>query len=90
LKLRPGGHASPVNYHTLRSHFNIIPQDPKPLLTILPSPDLHLRDIINLKVFWLGERPPVEDDLKPVLLVRKAKVPTALQFLVQHNPLYQH
>ena len=87
LKLRPGGHASPVNHHALKGHFIVIPQDPKPLLTILPSPDLHLHDVI--KVFWLGERPPVKDDLKYALLVRKAKVLAALQFLVQHNPLYQ-
>ena len=87
LKLRPGGHTSPVNHHALKGHFIVIPQDPKPLLTILPSPDLHLHDII--KVFWLGERPPVKDDFKHALLVRKAKVLAALQFLVQHNPLYQ-
>jgi len=31
----------------------------------------------------------VKDDLKYALLVRKAKVLAALQFLVQHNPLYQ-
>lgn len=32
LKLRPGGRSSPANYHALRGHFIIIPQDPKPLL----------------------------------------------------------
>jgi len=85
LKLRPGGHVSPVNYHALKGHFIVIPQDPKPLLTILPSPDLHLHDVI--KVFWLGERPPMKDDLKYALLMRKAKVLAALQFLVQRCEL---
>ena len=80
LRLRLGGHASPVNHHVLKGHFIVIPQDPKLLLTISPSLDLHLDDTI--KVFWFGERPPLKDDLKHALLVRKAKVPAALQFPV--------
>ncbi|KAL4888048.1 hypothetical protein BDV59DRAFT_189427 [Aspergillus ambiguus] len=38
LKLRPGGRSSPVNYRALRGHFIVIPQDPNPLLRILPCP----------------------------------------------------
>ncbi|OKO97720.1 ATP-dependent DNA helicase PIF1 [Penicillium subrubescens] len=87
LKLRPGGHLSPVNYHALRGHFIVIPQDPGPLLDILPSPELTLHSLI--KVFWLGARPPKDSDLSAFLLVRKAKVLAALQWLVQHNPLYR-
>ncbi|KAI3286470.1 hypothetical protein DTO002I6_8141 [Penicillium roqueforti] len=88
LKLRPGGRSSPVNYHALRGHFIVIPQDPGPLLDILPSPELTLHSLI--KVFWLGARPPVDSDLKPFLVVRKAKVLAALQYLVQHNHLYRN
>lgn len=88
LKLRPGGHLSPVNYHALRGHFIVIPQDPGPLLDILPSPELTLHSLI--KVFWLGAQPPKDSDLSPFLLVRKAKVLAALQYLVQHNPLYRN
>jgi hypothetical protein len=80
LELRPGGHLSPVNYHALRGHFIVILQDPGPLLNILPSPELAIYSLI--KVFWLGARPP--------LLVRKAKVLAALQYLVQYNPLYRN
>jgi len=35
----------------------VIPQDPGPLLQILPSPELWLDNLI--KVFWLGKRAPV-------------------------------
>lgn len=88
LKLRPGGRPAPVNYHALRGLFIVIPQDPGPLLEILPSPDLALHSLI--KVFWLGARPPVHSDLNPFLVVRKAKVLAALQYLVEHNHLYRN
>ncbi|EPS29066.1 hypothetical protein PDE_04014 [Penicillium oxalicum 114-2] len=87
VKLRPGGRTSSANYHALRGHFIITPQDPKPLLQILPSPELQFAELV--KVFWLGKRPPSDDDLHPFLLVRKHKVLAALQYLVQYNPLYQ-
>src|SRR5436190_4665185 len=87
LKLRPGGYSSPINYNALRGHMIVIPQDPGPLLQILPSPELRLNNLI--KVFWLGKRIPENADLKPFLQVRKDKVLAALQYLVQHNPLYQ-
>lgn len=86
LKLRPGGRSSPVNYHALRGHFIVIPQDPGPLLEVLPSSELTLHSLV--KVFWLGARPPVDSDLNPFLVVRKSKVLAALQYLVQHNHLY--
>jgi hypothetical protein len=41
-------------------------------------------------VFWLGARHPVDSDLKPFLVVRKAKVLAALQYLVQQNHLYNN
>jgi hypothetical protein len=87
LKLRPGGRSSPVSYRALRGHFIVVPQDPSPLLQILPSPELRFTDLI--KVIWLGKRPPVDSDLRPFLLVRKHKVFAALQYLVNHNPLYR-
>ena len=86
LKLRPGGHSTPANYNALRGHMIVIPQDPGPLLQILPSPELRLNNLI--KVYWLGKHPPTNRDLKPFLQVRKDKVLTALQYLVQHNHLY--
>jgi hypothetical protein len=86
LKLRPGGRASPINYNALRGHMIVIPQDPGPLLQILPSPELRLDNLI--KVFWLGKQRPANTDLKPFLRVRKDKVLSALHYLVQHNHLY--
>jgi hypothetical protein len=87
LKLRSGGRSSPVHYQALRGHFILIPQEPGPLLQILPSPALEFNQLI--KVFWLGNRPLTESDLKPFLTVRKDKVLRALQYLVENNPLYQ-
>ena len=63
LKLRPCGHSSPTNYNALRGHMIVIPQDPGPLLHILPSPELRLDNLI--KVFWLGKRAPADTDLNP-------------------------
>jgi hypothetical protein len=65
----------------------VIPQDPGPLLQILPSPELRLDNLI--KVFWLGKRGPADADLKPFLQVRKDRVLAALQYLVRHNHLYR-
>jgi hypothetical protein len=87
LKLRPGGHSSPITYNAIRGHMIVIPQNPGPLLQILPSPELRLDNLI--KVFWLGQRAPADADLKPFLRVRKDRVLAALQYLVQHNHLYR-
>jgi hypothetical protein len=87
LKLRPAGQSAPANYHAIRGHFIIIPQNPGPLLQILPSPELQFTELI--KVLWLGNRPPTDSDLQPFLVVRKHKVLAALQYLVRHNPLYR-
>jgi hypothetical protein len=86
LKLRPGGHSTPACYNALRGHMIVIPQDPGPLLQILPSPELRLDNLV--KVFWLGKYPPTNRDLKPFLQVRKDKILAALRYLVQHNHLY--
>jgi hypothetical protein len=87
IKLRPGGRASPLNYRASRGHFIVIPQDPEPLLEILPSPELSLHDVI--RVVWLGKQPATYTDFSPFLLVRKHRVLAALQYLVQHNQIYQ-
>jgi hypothetical protein len=86
LKLRPGGHASPASYRALRGHFIVIPQDPEPLLEILPSPTLSLHDV--MRVFWFGKQPPTYKDLSPFLLVRRHIVLAALQYLTRHNHVY--
>ncbi|KAF4210355.1 hypothetical protein CNMCM5878_004518 [Aspergillus fumigatiaffinis] len=87
VKLRPGGRRSSISHRALRGHFIVIPQDPGPLLQILPSPELRLDSLI--KVFWLGDRPPTYEDLSPFLVIRRVKVLAALEYLVRHNHLYQ-
>jgi hypothetical protein len=87
LKLRPGGRSSPITYNAIRGHMIVIPQNPGPLLHILPSPELRLDSLI--KVFWLGQQAPADADLKPFLQVRKDRVLAALQYLAQHNHLYR-
>jgi hypothetical protein len=52
LKLRPGGHSSPITSNAIRGHMIVIQQDPGPLLQILPSPELRLDNLI--KVFLAG------------------------------------
>jgi hypothetical protein len=87
IKLRPGGCSSSITYNAIRGHMIVIPQDPGPLLQILPSRDLRLDNLI--KVFWFGRQAPADADLKPFLEVRNDKVLAALQYLVQHNHLYR-
>ena len=87
VKLRPGGRRSSISHRALRGHFIVIPQDPGPLLQILPSPSLRLDSLI--KVFWLGDRPPTDADLSPFLIIRRVKVLAALQYLVRNNHLYR-
>jgi hypothetical protein len=65
----------------------VLPQDPGPLLSTLPSSDFRLNDVI--KVFWMGRSLPSAADLKPVLRVRKDKVLAALHFLIQYSEWYQ-
>jgi hypothetical protein len=42
------------------------------------------------RVFWLGKKPASYTDLSPFLLVRKHRVLAALQYLLQHNRVYQN
>jgi hypothetical protein len=56
----------------LRGHMTVFPQDPGPLLSILPSSDLRLNEVI--KVFWTGKSLSSMADLVPVQRVRKDKV----------------
>ena len=88
IKLRPGGHSSPTNYNALKGHMIVIPQDPRPLLQILPSPELRLDNVI--KIFWLNKSSSMNRDLKSFLSIQKNKVLMALHYLIQHNHLYHN
>jgi hypothetical protein len=84
VKLRPQGAA----YDGLRGHVVVLPQEPGPLLDILPSAELNLVD--KIRVIWFGDGTPTAEDLKPYLEVRKHVVLRALQWLRVHNKLYSH
>ncbi len=87
LKLKPNGARNPTAYNGIRGHLVTIPQDPGPLLDILPSPDLQFHD--HIRVIWTGKTEPTVDDLKPFVQVRKDKVIRALLWLCEHNLLYK-
>jgi hypothetical protein len=87
LKLKPNGIRNPTAYNGIRGHIVTIPQNPGPLLDILPSPDLQFYD--HIRIVWTGKAEPTADDLRPFVEIRKEKVLRALLWLCQHNPLYK-
>jgi hypothetical protein len=92
LKLKPNGIRNQAAYkqaayNGIRGHIVTIPQDPGPLLDILPSPQLRFHD--HIRIVWTGKTEPTMDDLKPFVEIRKAKVIQALLWLCEHNPLYK-
>jgi hypothetical protein len=87
LKLRPNGLQNAAAYNAIRGHIITIPQNPGPLLDILPSPDLQFHDY--LRIVWLGKSDPTTNDLKPFVQVRKDKILRALLWLCENNPLYE-
>jgi hypothetical protein len=52
LKLKPNGFRSPAAYNAINGHFINIPQNPGPLLDILPSPTLRFHE--HIKIVWTG------------------------------------
>ena len=86
LKLKPNGFRSPAAYNAINGHFINIPQNPGPLLDILPSPTLRFHE--HIKIVWTGKTEPTKDDLKGFVQIRKDKVIRALLWLCEHNPLY--
>ena len=86
LKLKPNGFRSPAAYNAIRGHIVNIPQNPGPLLDILPSPALQFHE--HIKIVWSSKTEPTEEDLKDFVQIRKDKVIRALLWLCEHNPLY--
>jgi len=87
LKLKPNGMKNPTAHNGICGHIVTIPQNPGPLLDILPSPNLQFHD--DIAIVWTGNKEPTVDDLKPFAEVRKDKVIRALLWLCEHNPLYK-
>jgi hypothetical protein len=86
LKLRPNSARKSTAYNRLRGHVIVLPQNPGPLLDILPSAEIKLHE--KIKVVWFGDRTPTAEDLRPYLEVRKQVVYHALLWLRLHNKLY--
>lgn len=86
LKLRPAGASLSASYQRIRGHAVVLPQNPGPLLTLLPSSSLELHDVI--RVVWAGKRPHTEGDIRPFGRIRKNKILEALIWLRENNPLY--
>ena len=62
LKLRPTGGSNPAaTYQRVRGHAVVLPQNPGPLLQILPSSTFQLHEVI--KVVWASDKPYTTDDL---------------------------
>jgi hypothetical protein len=54
LKLKPNGIRNPTAYNGIRGHIATIPQDPGPLLNILPSPQLQFHD--HIRIVWTARQ----------------------------------
>lgn len=88
LKLRPAGRASPQSvYEGIRGHAVVLPQNPGPLINMLPSSTFQVHDVI--RVVWASDKAHTKDQLRPFLTVRNDKVQAALEWLRRNNPMYQ-
>jgi hypothetical protein len=76
LKLYPNGSSTPLAYNHLHGHIVVLPQDPGPLLEILPSTELHLLN--KIKVVWFSNTALTSDNLRPYLEVQKEVIYNAL------------
>ncbi|RHZ84359.1 hypothetical protein Glove_83g15 [Diversispora epigaea] len=73
-------------HHKIKGHIITFTQELTSLSTILPLPLYRL----CIKVVFVGEERPSEKQLKKVLCVRKNKIITALEWLMDHNVLYKN
>lgn len=88
LKLRPSGAFNPAAYSCIKGHAVLLPQNPTPLLTLLPSPTLALHDII--RIVWAAQGCPADLDLQNFILMRKQTLLNSLTWLQINNPLYRN
>lgn len=86
IKLRPSGSGSSASYYRIRGHTVVLPQNPGPLLTILPSSTLAPHDVI--RIAWASKRPHTPSDICSFARVRRIRVLKALRWLKANNPLY--
>ncbi|RHZ77788.1 hypothetical protein Glove_173g84 [Diversispora epigaea] len=75
-------------HHKIKGYVITFTQKLTSLSTILPLPLYRLCD--RIKVVFVGEERLSEKQLKKVLCVRKNKIVTALEWLMDHNVLYKN
>ncbi len=88
LKLRLSGAFNPATYSRIKGHAILFPQNPTPLLNLLPSPTLALHDVI--RIVWVGQGRPTDSDLRHFILVRKQTLVDTLTWLQTNNSLYRN
>ncbi len=88
LKLRPNDSFNPGTYRAVCGHSILLPQNPRPLLTLLPSEMTSVDDV--MQVVWAGKTLPQPEQLSGFVSIRKHRVIGALQWLVANNPLYEN
>ena len=88
MKLRPSGASRFISYQRIRGHAVVLPQNPGPLLDILPSSSLVLHDVI--RIVWASKRPHTVEDIRPFARIRRDKVLQALLWLKDQKPLYKN
>ncbi|RHZ83484.1 hypothetical protein Glove_92g91 [Diversispora epigaea] len=75
-------------HHKLKGHVITFTQEPTSLSKILSLPVYWLCD--RLKVIFVGDGQPSDEQLKKVLCIRKNKVAVTLEWLINHNILYKN
>ncbi len=88
LKLRPNNNFNLGTYKGVHRHSIFLPQNPRPLLTLLPSKTTSMDDV--MQVVWASKTSPQPEQLSGFVSIRKHCVIGALQWLIANNPLYEN
>ncbi len=86
LKLRPNRGFNLAAYYAIKGHIVLLPQNPSSFLSLLPSPEIALHDLIC--IIWYGKRRPTDYDLRHFVQVRRQKILDTLTWLQEHNLLH--
>ena len=85
LKLKPNNSFNPGTYRGVRGHSVLLPQNPGPLLILLPLETTSVNNIV--RVVWAGKTSPKPKQLSGFVSIQKYCIIEALQWLVANNPL---
>ena len=88
LKLRPNNSFNLGSYRSVCGHSVLLPQNPGPLLNLLPSEKTSVNNVV--KVVWAGKTLPQPDQLSEFVSIRKHYAILALHWLMANNLLYEN